>query len=100
MFRLDFLDNVTASSFRFLILDRKGYMQPAPRQELKQLVEIYSMRTRQLAEALALLGGQVSAERPIEETMTKIKKLSRRVEQAGLDLFAFVAPRPGEPRNE
>ena len=87
MFRLDFLDNVTASSFRFLILDRKGYMQPAPRQELKQLVEIYSMRTRQLAEALALLGGQVSAERPIEETMTKIKKLSRRVEQAGLDLF-------------
>jgi len=75
-------------------------MQPAPRQELKQLVEIYSMRTRQLAEALALLGGQVSAERPIEETMTKIKKLSRRVEQAGLDLFAFVSPRPGEPRNE
>jgi len=69
-------------------------MQPAPRQELKQLVEIYSMRTRQLAEALALLGGQVSAERPIEETMTKIKKLSRRVEQAGWDLFAFVEPRP------
>jgi hypothetical protein len=75
-------------------------MQPAPRQELKQLVQIYAMRTRQLSEAVAVLGGHVSAERPIEETMTKIQKLSRLVEQAGLDLFAFVDPRPQEHKQQ
>jgi hypothetical protein len=71
-------------------------MQPAQRRELKQLIEIYAMRTRRLSEAVAVLGGDVSAERRMDETIAKIKKLSLLVEQAGQDLFAFVEARPDE----
>lgn len=75
-------------------------MQPAQRRELKQIVEIYAMRTRRLSDAIAVLGGDVSAERQIDETIAKIKKLSRLVEQARLDLFAFAEARSEESRNE
>jgi hypothetical protein len=75
-------------------------MQPAPRQELKQLVEIYALRTRRLSEAIAVLGGHVTAERQIDEIMTEIKTLSRLVEEAAADLFVFVGQRPEESPNE
>jgi hypothetical protein len=75
-------------------------MQSGPQRKLTQLVEIYAMRTRQLSEAIAVLGGDVIAGRQIDETIAKIKKLSRLAEQAGLDLFAFVVPRTDESRNE
>jgi prefoldin subunit 5 len=58
------------------------------------------MRTRRLSDAIAVLGGDVSAERQIDETITKIKKLSRLVEQARLDLLAFAEARSEESRNE
>jgi hypothetical protein len=44
------------------------------------------------------LGGDVIAGRQIDATVAKIKKLSRRLEQAGLDLFVFVEPPPEESR--
>jgi hypothetical protein len=75
-------------------------MQPATRQELKQLVEIYAVRTRRLSEAIAVLGGHVTAERQIDEIMTEIKKHRSLLEQAATDLFAFVWPQLEEPPNE
>ena len=74
-------------------------MYPARRQELKQLVETYAIRTRRLLEAIAVLGGHVTSQRPIDEIMTEIKSLSRLVEQAAADLFAFIGPRPEESPN-
>jgi hypothetical protein len=74
-------------------------MHPAGREELKQLVEIYAIRTRHLSDSLAVLGGNVAAGRQIGEIMTEIKKLRSLVEQAAMDLFAFVW-RAEEPPNE
>ena len=73
-------------------------MHPARRQELKQLVEIYAIQTRQLSDSLAVLGGYVAAGRQIGEIMTEIKKLRSLAEQAATDLFAFVW-RAEEPPN-
>jgi hypothetical protein len=70
-------------------------MQPATRQELKQLVEIYALHTRRLSEAIAVLGAHVTAQRQIDEIMTEIKNLGRLVEQAAANLFAFV----GQPQD-
>lgn len=75
-------------------------MQSAPREKLKQLVEIYAIRTRQLSEAIAVLAGHVTAERQIDETVTEIRRLSCLVEEAGMDLLAFVEPPPAESPNE
>jgi len=72
-------------------------MHPARRQELKQLVEVYAVRTRQLSDLIAVLGGLVAAGSQIGEIMTEITKLHRFVEEAAADLFAFVSPREGEP---
>jgi len=75
-------------------------MHPARRQELKQLVEIYAVRTRQLSDAIAVLGGHLAAGSQIGEIITEITKLHSLVEAAGTDLFAFVRPRAEEPPNE
>jgi hypothetical protein len=75
-------------------------MQPDARRELKQLVEIYALRTRQLLEAIAVLGGHVTAETPIDEIMIEIKEHRILVEQAATDLFAFVWPRAEGVANE
>ena len=75
-------------------------MQPARQQELKQLVEIYAVRTRQLSNSIAVLGGYVAAGRQIGEIMTEIKKLRSLLEEAATDLFAFVWPRKEEPPDE
>ena len=72
-------------------------MHPARRQELKQLVEIYAIRTRQLSDSIAVLGGHVTSGRQTGEIMTEIKKLHGLAEQAAMDLFAFVWPRAEEP---
>jgi hypothetical protein len=72
-------------------------MHPAARQELKQLVEIYAVRSRQLTDTIAVLGGYVAAEKPIGEVMTEIKRLRSLLEQAATDLFAFVWPRGEDP---
>jgi hypothetical protein len=70
------------------------------RQRLKELAEIYALRTRLLSEALAVFGGDLSAQRPIEESITKIKNLRGMVEHAGADLFAFIGQSPEEPLKE
>ena len=81
-------------------------MQSATRQELKrrqrlkQLIEIYALRTRRLSEAIAVLAGDFSAERRIEESIIEVKNLSRLVEQAGADLSAFVGQPTEESPNE
>jgi hypothetical protein len=75
-------------------------MQPARRQELKQLVEIYAVRTRQLSDSIAVLGGYVAAGIQIDEIMTEIKKLRGLLEQAATDLFAFVWARGERPPNK
>jgi hypothetical protein len=81
-------------------------MQSATRQELKrrqrlkELVEIYALRTRRLSEEIALLDGHLSAQRRIEESMIEVKKLSRLVEEAGADLSAFVGQPLEESPNE
>ena len=72
-------------------------MHPARRQELKQLVEIYALRTRELSDSIAVLGGDVAAGRQIGDIMTEIKRLRGLVEQAATDLFAFVWPRGEDP---
>ena len=75
-------------------------MHPARRQELKQLVEIYALRTRQLSDSIAVLGGYVAAGREIGEVMNGIRKLHSLVEQAGTELFGFVSPGAEEPPDE
>ena len=75
-------------------------MHPARRQELKQLVEIYAIQTRQLSDSLAVLGGYVAAGSQIGEIMAEITKLHSLLEQAGTDLFAFVGPPAEEPTSE
>jgi hypothetical protein len=60
------------------------------RQRLKELIEIYALRARLLSEGIAVLGGHVTAQRPINETIVELKNMSLLVEQAGADLFAFV----------
>jgi hypothetical protein len=91
---------------QFCIFDRDGAMQSATRQELKrrqplkQLIEIYALRTRRLSEAIAVLAGDFSAERRIEESIIEVKNLSRLVEQAGADLSAFVGQPTEESPNE
>ena len=85
---------------RELQFRREGDMHPARRQELKQLVEIYAVRTRQLSDSIAVLGGYVAAGRQIGEIMTEVKKLRSLGEQAATDLFAFVWPPAEEAPNE
>jgi hypothetical protein len=75
-------------------------MHPAARQELKQLVETYALRTRQLSETLAVLGAHVTAQRQIAEIMIELKKRRSAAEQAATDLFEFVWPRPEGPSNK
>jgi len=75
-------------------------MHAARQQELKQLVEIYAVRSRQLSNSIAVLGGYVAAGRQIGEIMTEIKKLRSLLEEAATDLFAFVWPRKEEPPDE
>ena len=70
------------------------------RQRLKQLIEIYASRARRLSEAIAVLAGHVSAQKPIDESMIEINNLSCLVEQAGADLSAFVGQRPEDSPNE
>jgi hypothetical protein len=79
---------------------REGDMHPARRQELKQLVEIYAVRTRELSDSIAFLGGHVAAGRPIGESMTEIKRRRSLVEKAATDLFAFVWPLAEEAPND
>ena len=81
-------------------VDEKEIMHPARRQELKQLVEIYAIRTRQLSDTLSLLGGYVAAGRPISEIMNEIKRIRILAENAGTELFAFVWPSAEEPPAE
>ena len=77
-----------------------GTRQLKQRQRLKQLIEIYALRARRLSEALAVLDGQVTAQRQIDGIMKEIRNLSCLVEQAGADLLAFVDQRPEESPNE
>jgi hypothetical protein len=79
---------------------QKELMHPAARQELKQLVEIYALRTRQLSESIAVLGAHLTAQRPIDEIMIEVKKHRSVSERAATDLFAFVWPRPEGPSNK
>jgi hypothetical protein len=81
----------------FSHIDEKENMHPARRQELKQLVEIYAIRTRQLSDTLSLLGGYVAAGRPISEIMNEIKRIRILAENAANELFAFVWPSAEEP---
>jgi hypothetical protein len=80
----------------FVFTDREGDMQPAARQELKLLVEIYAIRTRRLSEGIAVLGAHVANGKPTDEIMTEIKKLVQLMDLAEADLFAFVAQRREE----
>lgn len=72
-------------------------MHPARQQELKQLVEVYAVRTRQLSDAIAVLGGHVAAGSHIGEVMREIKRVRDLADQAATELFAFVGPRAEEP---
>ena len=66
-------------------------MQPsAGRQELKRLIETYAIRTRELSETIAMLGGHVAAGRKIDESLEEVKRVSGLAEQAGLDFLAFI----------
>jgi hypothetical protein len=58
--------------------------------ELMRLVENYALRTRELSEAVALLGGHITAEREIRETLVEIKRIRSLLDKAGVDLLAFV----------
>ena len=70
------------------------------RERLKQLIEIYALRTRRLSEVIAVLGAGVAAHRQIDETLVEVKKLRRLAEQSGADLFAFVGQPPEESAKE
>jgi hypothetical protein len=75
-------------------------MHPARRQDLKQLVETYALRTRLLSDSIALLGAHVVAGRELDEIMAELKKHRGLAEQAATDLFAFVWRSGGEPSEE
>ena len=60
------------------------------RQDLKHLVEIYALRSRQLSEAVATLGWYVTAGRPFEGTMMEIERCRLLCQEAGADLFDFL----------
>jgi hypothetical protein len=60
--------------------------------ELKRLVEIYAIRTRELSEVVARLGSDIAAGRRFEETIVEIKKFHVLCERAGEDLFAMIEP--------
>ena len=62
------------------------------RRELKRLLETFALRSRELTEAVAALGGDVSAEREIEESIREIKRLRDRLDEAGDNFLAFVEP--------
>ena len=50
-------------------------MQPSTgRQELKRLIETYAIRTRELSETIAMLGGHVAAGRKIDESLEEVKR--------------------------
>ena len=76
--------------------NREEIMHPTTRKDLKQLIEIYALRTRRLSEAVAILGAHVCAERQIDEIMTEVQKMRRLAEQAGTELFAVAGQRPEE----
>ena len=71
-------------------------MLSAKRKDLRQLLEIYALRTRRLSEAVAILGAHVSTEMQIDEIMAEVQKMRRLAEEAGTELFAFVGQRPAE----
>ena len=51
-------------------------MQPSTgRQELKRLIETYAIRTRELSETIAMLGGHVAAGRKIDESLEEVKRV-------------------------
>lgn len=60
------------------------------RRELKRLVEAYALRTRELSEAVAILGGQITTEKQIGPVVLDIKRLHAILEEAAAALFAFV----------
>lgn len=66
-------------------------MQPAAqRQALKRLVEIYAIRSRELSEALSVLGGHLAAQRPIDNTLMEIRRINILVEEAHLALLGLI----------
>jgi len=60
--------------------------------ELLRLVEVYALRTRELSEAVAVLGGHITAERQIHESIVEIKRIRVLLDQASGDLLAFLEP--------
>jgi hypothetical protein len=69
-------------------------------QRLMQLIEIYTLWTGRLSEAIAVLGEGVTPQRPIDEIMIEIEKLSSLVENARADLLAFFGESPEESSKE
>lgn len=65
-------------------------MDHAQRSELKQLVEAYAIRSRQLSEAVATLGMQVTSATHVCETIGRIEELRMYCDKAGDQLFAFI----------
>ena len=62
------------------------------RHELKRVVENYAIRTRELSEAVATLGWQITAGRPFQETIRKIEELRFLCEKASRELAAMIEP--------
>ena len=60
------------------------------RHELKRVVENYAIRTRELSEAVATLGWQITAGRPFQETIRKIEELRFLCEKASRELAAMI----------
>lgn len=71
-------------------------LDDSSRRELKRLAEIYATRARELSEAVATLGGHITAGRPFQETINEIRRLRVLMEKACEDLITRIHPSPAQ----
>jgi hypothetical protein len=67
-----------------------GEPEQRRREELRRLVEIYSIRTRELSEAVAILGWYIVSDNRFQQTILEIKRLRVLCDKAWSDLLAWI----------
>lgn len=63
--------------------------------ELRRLVEVYALRSRELSDAVAHLGALLVTGKPFGSAVRTIRVLRALCNEAADDLFAFLSPAEG-----
>ena len=63
--------------------------------ELRRLVEVYALRSRELSDAVAHLGALLVTGKPFGSAIRTIRVLRALCNEAADDLFAFLSPAEG-----